>query len=283
MAKPAECESQRSKTKTGSTGPRTTKGKANSRWNSLKHSIFLSGILPEEEEVASTLFRGFQKDLQLTGTTELEINGDLVYCRLVERRIRRYEASELDKAQIYSLLSSWDQLDSRNISGLYESTNPNEAAPEKDRVRLPLWFCVLVLGLLERDIKMRGPSPENDVKVLEHLFRNRMSKSIAEVILTYNLLDILLEPHKEDKKMGETFRTKFQLWILKELDLVIAELAHRSAFERLRDDIEDEGNFEVLPPDAILDRSERYRSANDRRFSRHLQNLESIRHLRGGK
>ena len=83
--------------------------------------------------------------------------------------------------------------------------------------------------------------------------------------------------------MGETFRTKFQLWILKELDLVIAELAHRSAFEQLRDDIEDERNFKVLPPDAILDRSERYRSANDRRFSRHLQNLESIHHLRGGK
>jgi hypothetical protein len=280
MAKSAECESPTSKTKTGPTGPRTTEGKSNSRWNSLKHLIFLSGILPEEEEVASTLFRGFKKDLQLTGTLELEINSDLVYSRLVERRLRRYEANALDKAQIYSLLSNWDQLDSRNTSGLYQSTNSNEAAPEKGRVRLPLWFCVLVLVLLERDVKMRGPSPENDVKVLEHLFRNRMSKSIAEVICIYKLLDIILEQHEEDKKMVETFRTKFRLRILKGLDLVIAELAHRSAFEQLRDDIEDEGKFEVLPPDAILDRSERYRSVNDRRFSRHLQNLENIRHLR---
>src|SRR6266849_7838910 len=125
MAKSAEYESATSKTKTGPTGPRSPGGKAKSRWNSLKHSIFLSGILPEEEKVASTLFRGFQKDLKLTGTMQLEINSDLVYCRLVERRLRRYEASALDKAQIYSLLSNWDQLDSRNTSGLYQSTNSN--------------------------------------------------------------------------------------------------------------------------------------------------------------
>jgi hypothetical protein len=187
MAKSAECESASDKTKTGPTGPRTTEGKANSRWNSLKHSIFLSGILPREEGVASTLFTGFQKDLHLKGAVELEINSDLVYCRIVERRIRRYETTALDKEKIRSILSIWDQLDSRNTSGLYQSTNSNEAAPETDRCRLPLWFCIAVLKLLEIDVKNRGPYPEDDVKVFQHLFRNQMPRSVAEVIFIYRL------------------------------------------------------------------------------------------------
>lgn len=82
------------------TGPRTPFGKKRSSRNAAKHWLTTKGILPQEGNEAAVLREKFEEDLAPTSFIEIELIDDLVFCRLVKRRIDNAFTREFRKAAV---------------------------------------------------------------------------------------------------------------------------------------------------------------------------------------
>jgi hypothetical protein len=145
---------------------------------------------------------------------------------------------------------------------------------------MPLKACIMFLKLLKREVGARGPDYNDDLKGLYGYFGNRMSEWVKAVIILYNLMNYELKEYENDARKLRSER-KYQTSIEEALDFAIEEQEYFAELEEHRDGAEISGKLGVLPPDSVLDRCERYRCTNDRRVSRLLQNVETVRRLRG--
>jgi hypothetical protein len=92
-----------------STGPRTPRGKARSSKNAAKHWIEAGRILPDEQQDAAVLRSAFEEDFKPQGLIEEEIIDDLVFNRLIKRRIDIAFTREFSKASIETTIKEMDR------------------------------------------------------------------------------------------------------------------------------------------------------------------------------
>lgn len=91
-----------------STGPRTPKGKSRSSRNAAKHWIEAGRILPDEQQDAAVLRYGFEEDFKPQGLMEEEVIDDLVFNRLIKRRIDIAFTREFSKASIETIIKEME-------------------------------------------------------------------------------------------------------------------------------------------------------------------------------
>ena len=162
-----------------STGPRTPKGKARSSQNAAKHWIESRRILPEEQEEAAILRRGFEQDFQPEGLIEHEIIDDLVFNRLHKRRIDIATTREFSKATVEKAIELGENnerpvarywLRLTNVQGMH-SVEPAE--------RVPPGLCIGALQGLMKRIGDRGPQSE-DLAFLRTVYGDQPTERAAQ-------------------------------------------------------------------------------------------------------
>jgi len=146
-----------------STGPRTPRGKARSSKNAAKHWIEAGRILPDEQQDAAVLRSGFEEDFKPQGLIEEEIIDDLVFNRLIKRRIDIAFTREFSKASIETTIKEMDRRERPatqywlRVAGLWNDYRTEREGAE----RLLPGECISTLKELQRRIRDRGVQPED--------------------------------------------------------------------------------------------------------------------------
>jgi len=259
-------------------GPRTARGKARSSQNAARHWIECKRILPEEQKEVAILRSGFEEDFKSQSLIEDEIVDDLVFNRLIKRRIDIAFTREFSKAPTETTIKELDR-DERavtqywlRIAGL-GNEYWTEGEPAK---RLRPDGCISALKALQRRIRERGIKPQ-DLEMLRAAYGDQPTEGAA--LAMYHLVSVAEKKLEQDK----TVETKDEAGLKKEiLQALQAEIERQEDRERLKKsifDIECASEIQEPPrptPETLL----RYRAANTREFKDLLDSLERIRRLR---
>jgi len=261
------------------TGPRTAKGRARSSQNAAKHWITSGRILKTEQRDAAILRGGFVEDFKPQGTIENEMIDDLVFNRLIKRRIDSAFTREFSKANMEKLLSAMEKSE-RSLTHYFHRYGDEVGAlgrEWKKGERLCPEECVQSLEALGFEIAGRGPKPE-DLLELRRIYGNEPSGYGA--LLMNLFLPITGKLSADDN--AETNDAMRKEEILRELQYEIERQKQR---EDIVADLEkvDLSSPVQEPSGPALGTLLRYRAANTREFSTLLASLRSIRRLRGGK
>ena len=260
-----------------STGPRTPRGKARSSQNAAKHWIESGRILAEEQQEAAILRRGFTEDFNPQGSIENEIIDDLVFNRLIKRRIDIAFTREFSKASIETSIKEMDR-DERSdtqywlrIAGL-----SNEYRTDGERAeRLPPSSCILALKNLQRRIHERGVQPE-DLAVLRAAYGDQPTEHAA---LAMYLLVPVEEQTAQSNGPQTTDHGELKKDTLETLETEIQQQELREELAKRISEIESASDLQE-PPRPALETLLRYRAANTREFKDLLDILERTRRLR---
>jgi hypothetical protein len=261
-----------------STGPRTPRGKARSSQNAAKHWIEAGRILPEEQKEAAILRGRFEEDFKPQCLIEEEVIGDLVFNRLIKRRIDVAFTREFSKASIETTIKELDR-DERpatqywlRIAGLW-----NEYRTDRERAeRLRPDGCISALKGLQDRIRDRGVQPQ-DLAVLRAAYGDQPTENAA---VAMHLLRPVAEKKAQQDKLAAT---KDDAELKKEiLDTLETEIQRQEIREGLATrifDLECASDIQE-PPRPELETLLRYGIANIREFRTLLDILERIRRLR---
>jgi hypothetical protein len=262
-----------------STGPRTPKGKARSSKNAAKHWIESGRILPEELQDAAILRRGLEDDFKPQGLIEEEVIDDLVFNRLIKRRIDIAFTREFSKASIETTIREMDRRERSSIQyWLRIAGLSNGYRTEQERAEpLNPDNCILALKNLHGLIRERGVQPEDLLKLRE-LYGDQPTEYAA--IAMYLLVSVATKKAEQDKT-AETKKDDAELRkdILETLQTEIQEQERRQELAQRILEIESAPDLQE-PPRHTLETLLRYRAANIREFNSLLDSLERIRRLR---
>ena len=261
------------------TGPRTTKGKARASQNAAKHWIESGRILPEEQREAQILRNGFAEDFKPSGLMEWELIEDLVFNRLIKRRIDVAFTREFSKATVEKAI---DFLENREHSAtryyLRRPTAPYYlcgAGREQDE-RLRPELCLAALEALKVRIDAHGPQPE-DLLALQKIYGSQPTEQAA--FMMCDISAVAEERDEQDETAEAARQAELKKSILEALVTEIERQKQRDELAKHRDAIEFASDIqEPTPP--VLDALLRYRAANTREFKDLLGTLELIRRLR---
>lgn len=261
------------------TGPRTTQGKARSSKNAAKHWIESGRILEREEQDAAILRNGFIQDFKPQGLIEYEVIDDLVFNRLVKRRIDAAFTREFSKAFVQKTLDWMDKNEQTPVQYWMRSTTidnrSRRAGKSSERLRPDL--CISALQNLKARVATHGLQPDQDLAAVRCIFGDQPTEHAALIIA--RLMDVAQAPTEE----GAPAETAERDAPLKStLEALEAEIERQKLREEISQRFEDcELASEIQEPCApVLDRLLRYRAANAREFKHLLSSLESIRRLR---
>ena len=260
----------------GPTGPRTPQGKARASQNATKHQIFVGRVLPEEEERLSFLYDGTRKEYHLQGVQQCEIGRELAQ-NLIEGDRDKYAVQEFRKAR---LLASMDAYDQRHTP-LLRYPSPKEKGQEAYSERVRPAFCEMFLTQLKERVQERGPNPDEDLDFLNSIYGDRMTFCGEVIVFHHKMLKLSQRRREEGGKTVPPEHGEYKARILEAVEREINAQEIRAKLERLQDQFEFGSDMLVLPPDAILDRIQRYRTSNIRNRSRLLGALETSRRLGG--
>ena len=219
-------------------------------------------------------------ELHLQGAMEFKIGRDLVQNELEAGRVDNYAVQQFMRAQILARLDV-EQFDLRDTP-LLRFPIPKEKEGEQGyRTRLRPAFCVMFLNNLKEKIEERGLRPDEDLDFLSLVYGNEITALGEAIVVRYKIFTASERMNKVDKKTAERRNRDFQALVLGAVEREIKSQKERMALEDIREALECASDWVVLPPDHILDRIERYRTAKARKSSRVLGDLETIRRLKG--
>jgi hypothetical protein len=261
-----------------STGPRTARGKARASQNSAKHWVQSGRILPGEQQEAAILRNGFTKDFNPEGSIENEVIEDLVFNRLIKRRIDLAFTREFSKASIETTIKELDR-DERattqywlRIAGLENQYRTDREPAE----RLGPLDCISALEGLQRRIRERGVQP-HDLGMLRAAYGDQPTAGAAAAM--FDFVSLAEKNTEQDKKAETKDEAGLQKKILEALQAEIELQEDREGLAKRKFDIERASEIQE-PPRPTLDTLLRYRAANTREFKDLLDSLERIRRLR---
>jgi hypothetical protein len=259
------------KSRTGPTGPRTAAGKAKSSQNATKHRLFTVRLSNEEDETMATLADQINCEFKLRGALECEIGYELTRNRLETQRINRSSDQEFQKAEILAEVNL-EQFDERHTP-LFRCASPTAQSQENYRSRLRPKYCVLFLMDLKKRIEKRGPCPDEDLGFLYFIYGHELT-SPGEAIVRY---------YTVTKSNGavEPAHAPDQTLIVKAVEREIEAQNVRAQLEDVENQLESVPGLLSLPIESVMDRIQKYRTANARAFGRLLGNLETVRRLKG--
>jgi hypothetical protein len=258
------------KSRKGPTGPRTAAGKAKSARNATKHRIFTIGVSTEEDEATTLLTAQITDEFKLRGALELEIGHELARNRLETKRINAYADQELDKAEILAGFNL-EHYDTR-YTKQFRYAIPSTKTKEHYRSRLCPRFCIPLLIALKELIAKRGPRPADDLGFLWHIYGDELSPIGSVIAHHYTTLE-------SNGRMGVA-EVPNQEIIIRCIELEIETQNIRAQFDDVEDQLDSVPGFRALPVESLMDRIQKYRTANAREFGRSLQNLETVRRLK---
>jgi hypothetical protein len=261
-----------------SVGPRTSSGKARSSRNAAKHWIESGRILPEEQRAATILRSGFEEDFKPQGLIEAEIIDDLVFNRLIKRRIDSAFTREFLKACIETTIKEMDRRERPatqywlRVAGLWDNYRTEQERAE----RLRPDECISTLKELQHRIRDRGVQPE-DLALLRTAYGDQPTENAAAAM---DLLVLFGEKKIEQDKTPETKdEAERKKEILETLGTEIEQQEFREELAQRITEIECASDIQE-PPGPTLELLLRYRAANTREFNSLLDSLERIRRLR---
>jgi hypothetical protein len=261
-----------------SSGPRTPGGKARSSKNAAKHWIKGGRILPDEQQDAAVLRCGFEEDFKPQGLIEHEIIDDLVFNRLIKRRIDIAFTREFSKASIETTIKEMDHRERPatqywlRVAGLWDAYRTERERAE----RLLPDECITTLKELQRRIRDRGVQPE-DLALLRTAYGDQPTENAAAAM---DLLVPFAEKKiEQDKKPDTKGEAELKKEILETLGTEIEQQELRKELAQRITEIECASDIQE-PPSSTLEPLLRYRSANTREFNSLLDSLERIRRLR---
>jgi hypothetical protein len=179
-----------------STGPRTPRGKARSSQNAAKHWIESRRILPEEQEEAAVLRRGFEADFKPEGLIEHEIVDDLAFNRLHKRRIDIVMTREFSRATIEKAIELRENNERPAARYWLRQANVLGGHSAEPAERVPPGLCISALQGLMKRIGHRGPQPE-DLELLRTVYGDQPTEHAA---LTMHLLTEVREGPSEKRR-----------------------------------------------------------------------------------
>jgi hypothetical protein len=261
-----------------STGPRTPKGKARSSKNAAKHWIESGRILPEEEHDAAILRRGLEGDFKPQSLIEDEVIDDLVFNRLIKRRIDIAFTREFSKASIETTIKEMDHRERSSVQyWLRMAGLSDEYSTERERAEaLNPDDCVTALKTLRGLIRERGVQPE-DLQKLRELYGDQPTEYAA--IAMYLLVPLATKKAEQDKTVETKDDAERKTDILEMLKTEIQEQERRQELAQRILEIECAPDLQE-PPRHTLETLLRYRAANTRELNSLLDSLERIRRLR---
>jgi hypothetical protein len=271
--------SKNTKIRNGSGGPRTVHGKAKSSQNSLKHGIFANRVLPHEVDAAIVLNDAVQAEFRLSGPAELKIGWELVQNELEASRIESFALQQFKRARLLSNLSV-ESFESRYTSFCRYPIPKEKAGESGYRTCLRPAVCIMYLCLLKRQIEKFGLQPDVDLTYLSLVYGDQMSPCGELIMFHYKLLIARERSDKADGTSTEPKKTDHRALIAEAIDQEIKYQEIKESEDARREMIESTFDRATLPPDDVFDRIERYRTATARKFSRLLNNLETVRRLK---
>jgi hypothetical protein len=261
-----------------STGPRTPRGKAQSSKSAVKHWIESGRILPEEQQQAAILRCGFEEDFKPQGLIEAEIIDDLVFNRLIKRRIDVAFTREFSKASIETTIKPMDRRERPatqywlRVAGLWDAYRTERERAE----RLLPDECIPTLKELQRRIRDRGVQPE-DLALLRTAYGDQPTENAAAAMdLLVPFAEKKIEQDKKPETKGEA---ELKKEILETLGTEIEQQELREELAQRITEIECASDIQE-PPGPTLELLLRYRAANTREFNSLLESLERVRRLR---
>ncbi len=258
------------------TGPRTPRGKARSSQNAAKHWIESGRILANEQQEAAILRRGFTGDFNPEGLIENEVIDDLVFNRLIKRRIDNAFTREFSKAFIektVELRENGERPVARYWLHLAGAPGRRSAEPAE---RLSPSGCIQVLQALKKRIGDQGPQP-GDLEELRVCYGDQPTGCAAYLMC---LLARLAADHTaQNKAPQKTCQEELKKEVLDALQTEIEQQTISDELARYLFKVECASNLQE-PPRSALETLLRYRAANTREFKDLLDSLERIRRLR---
>jgi hypothetical protein len=274
-----------------SMGPRTRRGKAQSSKNAAKHWIESGRILPSEQKTAASLRHGFVEDFKPTGLAENEMVDDLVFNRLIKRRIDVAYTREFSKARVVNEIKSLDNQERRSTQFLLRSVLGGiiyRAGECGDRADPDT--CIFGLEALKELIEDCGPQPRN-LKAVRKLYGDQPTEEAARLI--YLLASSTTKKNASDQAAsgeaasGDAASGEAETGNQSDnTKLIIESIKQEIGRQRVRREHEEdidsiESAWAVQePPGTTLETLLRYRASNTREFNSLLDSLERIRDLR---
>jgi hypothetical protein len=261
-----------------SSGPCTPRGKARASQNAAKHWIEAGRILPKEEREAAILRSGFEEDFKPQTLIEHEIIDDIVFNRLIKRRVDIAFTRAFSKAAIEKSARLVD-IDERSAIQFWlppaevRGTKRGEREPAE---RLRPDMCIAVLKLLRGQISEHGPRPEH-LAALRQVYGDQPTEHAAKA-----MSQLLLVTEKEGVQDQKAEAALEEVLKKSLLDTLQTEIELQKKREQLAKHI---NAIELVPDLQEPSRPEletllRYRAANTREFKDLLDSLERIRRLR---
>jgi hypothetical protein len=261
-----------------STGPRTARGKARASQNAAKHWVESKRILPGEQQEAAILRNGFTKDFSPEGAIENEVIEDLVFNRLIKRRVDIAFTREFSKASIETTIKELDRHERATaqywlrIAGLENEYRTDRESAE----RLGPDDCISALEGLQRRIRERGVQL-HDLAMLRAAYGDQPTERAAAAMF------VLVSIAEKNIEQDKTAEAKNEAGLKEEfLETLQAEIERQEDREGLAErilDIERASDVQE-PARPALETLLRYRAANTREFRDLLDSLERIRRLR---
>lgn len=149
------------------------------------------------------------------------------------------------------------------------------------RKRLAPEACIEVLSKLSASVQERGPSPEEDIKLLGCVYGQESTALGAMIVFLYQLIKA---SHYERDERDEKRKVEYEELRDKILEALEREiLFHRDRVEHRTMIVKAESSAGVMVPSpSIAESIQRHYAANAREFSRLLDDFERARRLQKG-
>ena len=272
----------------GATGPRTQRGKRNSRHNALKHGIFSQVVLLDDERrnEFDSLLSGLRNDLEPVGALEEVLVEKLASLLWRHRRLIVAEGAEIRKGREFL---EWDERRRQDdeMSKFLTYELESRGLIRKKANPIVLETCLSLLTVLEALIEKQGFDEAIDKKLLTRLYGNTPSADELESLLdSYsrwlkNALFAGSTGKENGLKSPEECKNKFLEELNEEIERLQDYQKERAQIESSRMKVESLSRN--VPGAPQLDRLLRYETTLEKAFDRTLNQLERLQRIRKGQ
>jgi hypothetical protein len=274
-------------------GPRTPKGKENSKHNALRHGIFSSVtvLAGESSDEYESLLEGLSDALQPDNTLETLLVEKLATLSWRHRRMLQAEVAEIQQG---SEFLEWDQkmrysheaeMTKRRIPRVFKTHVDRPCLIPEIQNPEVLEHCLKLLLDLQKEITSRGFSKDRDGSILAAIYGS--SEGLHGTLLrSYSVYRATASaPEEERQRNGYATPEACKNRILSEIAVEIQRL--RDFRQEQAEKESERTKLEILrrkiPESAKLDRLLRYETSLERSFDRTLTQLERAQRVRKGQ
>jgi hypothetical protein len=264
------------------TGPRTTRGKEQSRRNSLKHGIFAKAAVLEGESSAEldSLLEGLRDSCHPVGTLEdvlVEKLASLVW------RDRRFLIAEGAEIRGGTQFVEYDEKQRQFIEAgeISEISSPGGLVTKIANPEI-LQRCLKLLADLRGAIEENGFDPETDKAILTTLYGDFEEDSREDTLLESYLFSSTAASVPDDVRQLGEFQSP-EVYTKDFLEDLSNEIKRFEHYKKEQNSIESKRmklkSLRLNVPDSLL----RYSASLERAFDRTLSQLERAQRVRLGQ